>query len=90
MEIVEQPFGGWRHRLLPRVLGECRVDLAQGAHVLRELPQVSATAAALPSINREQRRQTSGVLLQQLNAEQLLAISQSARPGERTTQLYTP
>ena len=90
MEVVEQPFGGWRHRLLPRVFRERRVDLAQGAHVFPELPQVGAPAAALPRGNREQRRQTPGVLLQQLNAEQFLAISQCARPRERTTpQRYT-
>jgi hypothetical protein len=43
--------------------------------VLRELPQVSATAATRPRIDREQRRQTPGVLLQQLNPEQFLASS---------------
>ena len=48
VEVVEQPFGGGRHRLLPRVVGERRVDLAQRAHVLLELPQVGAAAAALP------------------------------------------
>jgi hypothetical protein len=53
--------------------------------VLRELPQVSATAAALPWINREQRRQPPGVLLQQLNAEEFLSICERGRPDEGTT-----
>ena len=46
VEVVEQPFGGRRHRLLARVFGERRVDAAQRAHVAFELPQVRAAAAA--------------------------------------------
>ena len=90
VEIVEQPFGGWRHRLLPRIFGERSVDLAQRAHVVLELAQVGAAVPAVFWRNGEQRRQTPGVLLQQLNTEQFLRIPQCARARERRTHALVP
>ena len=46
VEVVEQPFGGGRHRLVARVIGELRVDEAERAHVLVELPEVRRPRAA--------------------------------------------
>ena len=73
VEVVEQPFGGGRHRFLPRVVRERRIDVAQRAHVVLELAQVGAAAAPASGRNREQRREPAGMLLQQLDAEQFLA-----------------
>ena len=52
--------------------------VAQGADVLLELPHVRAGAAA-PPCNREERRQSSGLVLAQLDAQQFLAAPKRAK-----------
>jgi hypothetical protein len=79
VEVVEQPFGGGGHRLLPRVVGERNVDLAQCANVQPEPAQVRVAAApATARRNREQRGQSSRVLFQQLDTEEFLAYPKNA------------
>src|ERR1044072_781937 len=90
VEVVEQPFGRRRHRFLAVVFGERRVDVAQHTHVCPELPKMGVAAAAALRAYREQCRQTPGVLLQQLDTEQLLAISQRARAHESTRHALFP
>ena len=82
VEVVEQPFGRRRHAFMPRVLRELRVDVAERAHMVVDLPQVGAATAAAPRRNREQRRQTPGVLLEQLDTQQFPATRQRARSCE--------
>ncbi len=53
VEIVEQPLGRRRHRLLPRVVCERRVDAAQRAHVVVQLTEMGASAAATARRNRD-------------------------------------
>ena len=79
VEVVEQPLGGRRHRLLAGVLGERGVDVAKRVHVLAQLLEVRASATSARRLNREQRGQPSGVLFQQLEAEQLLAACHRTR-----------
>ena len=82
MEVVEQPFCRRRQSFVARVLHERRVDVAERAHVFLDLPQVGAAAASAPRGDREQRRQTSGVLLEQLDTEQFFATRQRAGSRE--------
>ena len=90
VEVVEQPFGSRRHAFLAVVLGERCVDVSQHTHVCRELPEMGVAAAAALRADREQRRQAPGVLFQQFDAEQFLAISQRARARECTTHALIP
>ncbi len=76
VEVVEQPFGRRRHAFVPRVLRKLRVDVAQRPHMFVDLPQVGAAAAARARRNREQRRQTPGVLFEQLDTQQFFAARQ--------------
>ena len=84
VEIVEQPFSRRRRGLQARVVCQCCVETAQRPDVSFESPEVSVSAAWLRR-DREQRRQTSGVLLQKLNAQEFLAGTEQARCGERRT-----
>ena len=82
VEIVEQPFSRWRGGLHAGVVCQCGVDTAQRPNVPFESPEVSVSAASLRR-DRQQRRQTPGVLLQKLNAQKFLAGPEHARCGER-------
>ena len=73
VEVVEQPFGGRRHRLLTGVPGERGIDVAQRGHVLAELADVKAAAAAGARRQGQEHGQAPGVLLQQLDTEQFAA-----------------
>jgi hypothetical protein len=78
VEVVEQPLGRGRGGFLPRIAREGRVDVPQRAHVRVQLPEVGTAAPATRRRNREQRSQAAGVLLQQIDAQQLFAA------GKRT------
>jgi len=72
VEVVEQPLGRRRRRVLTCILGEHRVDLAEGIHMFGEAAQMLTTAAAASRNNRQQRGQSSGVFVEQLDTEQLV------------------
>jgi hypothetical protein len=76
VKVVEQPFGRWRHRFVSCVVGQNGIDRAQRPGVGAELSQmVAAAAGRRPWRDRQQRRQPPGVLLEQLDAQELHAAS---------------
>jgi hypothetical protein len=85
VEIVEQPFSRRRRGFLACVLCERRIHLAQRAHVFFEPAQVHTSAAALPGSNRQQRRQSPGVLFEQLDTEQFFGTQR-----KRTVEFCAP
>ena len=73
-EVVEQPLGGRRRPLsLPRVVGQRDIHIAQNPHVVVEPPQMGGASRAASDGDGEQRRETPGMFLERLDAEQFHA-----------------
>ena len=82
VEVVEQPFGGRRHRLAARIVRERRVH-ARAARACARAAGAGARGrrhAAGAIVN--ERRQPAGVLLEQLETQQFFAARQRARSRE--------
>ena len=75
VEVVEQPLRCGRHRLAARFFCKRVVGAAERLHVRRDLAKVRTAAPAAARLDREQRREMPGVLLEELDAEELDAAT---------------